>query len=69
MKHILLNHLVTFKRKKVSDLNGFTYDNKLGFWIASAINASALIRHSEYFHFIQGSKKEDVETGEDLKGK
>ena len=66
MKHILLQKALRYKqRKQVEEPNGFTFDNKIGAWI-SKVNNSLLIQSLNFQKL--GTKKEDIETGEDQKG-
>ncbi|WP_452597117.1 hypothetical protein [Pontimicrobium sp. MEBiC01747] len=66
MKHILLQKALRYKkRKKIEAPKNFMFDSLLGAWI-NKIDQSLLIK-SENFPAL-GTKKEDIETGEDQKG-
>lgn len=66
MTHILLQNIVTYKRRKkiVAPLN-YSYDQENGHWISTT--KKLLLVHDPNFPSI-ASKKRDVETGEDEKG-
>lgn len=66
MKHILLKELFLFKkRKKIEPPQDFSYNKILGAWINS--NENTLLVFNEKFPLV-GTKKKDIETGEDEKG-
>jgi hypothetical protein len=66
MEHILLQKAFNFKKKKIIESpEGYLFDNILGAWIDKN-NNMLLIQSSSYPAI--GSKKEDIETGEDQKG-
>lgn len=66
MKHILLQKALSYKkRKEIKEPRGFKFDNLLGAWI-NKIDGSYLIESTNFPAF--GTKKEDIETGEDQKG-
>ncbi len=69
MTHALLKHLVHFNRKIISIPEGFRYNRELGYWADENALTSPLVKQRDLLALIRGSKKEDVETGEDLKGK
>lgn len=66
MKHILLQKALKYKqRKKIEDPKGFSFDSLIGAWINN-VDKSLLILSNDFKAL--GTKKEDVETGEDQKG-
>lgn len=66
MQHILLANSFKYKsRKKLNSPTGFFYDKILGAWL-SCNDKTLLVKHSSFPAI--GSKKEDIETGEDQKG-
>ena len=66
MRHILFNKAFFYKRRKeIKPPENYEYDYMLGAWINS-IDKSLLIL-SQNFKAL-GTKKFDVETGEDHKG-
>ncbi|MFI0426816.1 MAG: hypothetical protein ACH34V_07665 [Flavobacterium sp.] len=66
MKHILLQKALKYKqRKEIEDPKGFSFDSLIGAWINN-VDKSLLILSKDFKAL--GTKKEDVETGEDQKG-
>ncbi len=66
MKHILLNRAFTYKkRKEIDPPKDFIYDSFLGAWV-DKIDKKLLVLAKDFRG--QGTKKCDVETGEDNKG-
>ncbi len=66
MKHILLQKALKYrKRKTIEAPRGYTFDSLLGAWI-NIIDKSLLIQSPNFPAL--GTKKEDIETGEDQKG-
>lgn len=66
MKHILLQKALTYKkREKMSEPVGYEFDCFFGAWIS--ISDKSLLVNSKDFPG-RGTKKCDVETGEDMKG-
>ena len=66
MKHILLQKILKYKQRKVIEApNGFSFNSLLGAWV-NKIDNSLLIFAKDFKAL--GSKKEDIETGEDNKG-
>lgn len=66
MEHILLQKAIKFKkRRKIEAPEGYLFDSVLGAWINEFTN-TLLIQSSNYPAL--GTKKEDIETGEDQKG-
>lgn len=66
MKHLLLNNASNIK--KISDFKypaGYTYDKKLGAWVDEN-GKDLMINHPDFIAV--GTKKFDIETGEDHKG-
>jgi len=66
MKHILLQKALKYKkRKKIEAPKGYVFNSQLGAWIDSS-DQSLLIQSPNFLAL--GTKKEDIETGEDQKG-
>ena len=66
MKHILLQKALIYKkRKEIEEPKGFSFNSLIGAWIDNA-DKTFLIQ-SKGFKAL-GTKKEDIETGEDQKG-
>lgn len=66
MKHILLQKAFNYKkRKNVRAPQGYSFDSTLGAW-KNKINNTLLIHSANYP--LLGTKKHDIETGEDHKG-
>ncbi len=66
MKHILLNKAFEYKKRKDINLpKDYVYDSILGTWFNS-ISKLPLIFADDFK--AQGTKKFDIETGEDNKG-
>jgi hypothetical protein len=69
MKNILLEKAFNYKRKKkLKNLPGYKYNEKIGAWISVNNKKIFLIKSNDYNLPNLGTKKEDVETGEDQKG-
>jgi hypothetical protein len=66
-EHILLQKVSTYNRKKLKDPEGCEYDELIGGWIVNETN-EYLVKSSDPKKPKPGTKKEDIETGEDLKG-
>ena len=65
MEHLLLNNAFSYKRRNaIESPQGFMYDKKLGAWIEEK-TGNPLVLHQDYPRI--GTKKQDVETGEDQK--
>ena len=66
MEHILLSTAFNYKkRKQLLAPDGFYYNKTVGAWV-SKLNEQLLINHTNFPTV--GTKKEDIETGEDQKG-
>jgi hypothetical protein len=66
MKHILLQKALKYKmRKKNEAPSGFSFNSLLGAWVNN--EDKTFLIEAKGFHAL-GTKKEDVETGEDQKG-
>lgn len=66
MIHILLKKAFNYKkRKKLDAPEGYYYDRIVGAWL-SFQDKTLLITHAKFP--AMGTKKEDIETGEDQKG-
>lgn len=70
MKHILLKKAFVFEQEKKNlDPIGCTYDIKKGVWVMEEFGKEVvLIRSQSPNKPTTGTKKADVETGEDQKG-
>jgi hypothetical protein len=70
MKHILLEKAKVFEQEKKNlDPLGCTYDIEKGVWLIEESGEKiALVRSQNPNKPISGTKKADVETGEDQKG-
>lgn len=69
-KHILLDKAHIFDEKRESmDPKGYRYDLKIGAWVKKgAEGLGILVRSDEPNRPMMGTKKADLETGEDQKG-
>lgn len=66
MKHILLNRAFIYKKRKdIKPPNYYVYNFSLGAWF-NPISKLPLIFEDDFK--AQGTKKFDIETGEDHKG-
>lgn len=66
MKHILLRKAIVYKtRKNIHPPKDYVYDFNLGAWV-NKISGLLLVNSDDYIG--QGTKKLDIETGEDNKG-
>jgi hypothetical protein len=66
MKHILLKNSFSYKkRKQIEEPKGYIFNQNMGAWIHE-ISSSLLVMSKEFTAL--GTKKEDIETGEDQKG-
>lgn len=66
MKHILLQKALKYKkRKEIEEPKGFSFDSLMGAWINNTDKSFLIL--SKGFKAL-GTKKEDIETGEDQKG-
>lgn len=66
MKHILLQKALKYKkRKEIEEPKGFYFDSLIGAWINST-DKTYLIQSEDIKAL--GTKKYDIETGEDNKG-
>jgi hypothetical protein len=66
MTHILLDNAFKYKkRSSITEPNGFYYNKQIGAWLSS-IDQQPLVKQINFPSV--GTKKEDVETGEDQKG-
>ena len=66
MRHILLEKAFNYKkRKELKAPEGYVFDHLLGAW-KNEIDNTLLVQSLKYPGL--GTKKEDVETGEDQKG-
>jgi hypothetical protein len=66
MEHILLKNSFNYKkRQSLITPEGFRYDRNIGAWV-STLNKALLVKNINFPSI--GTKKEDIETGEDQKG-
>jgi len=66
--HLLINKAFTYaKRQELSDPENCRYNEILGFWLWGNDKAP-LVKSNNPDLPKPGTKKEDIETGEDLKG-
>jgi hypothetical protein len=66
MEHILLKTAFNYKkRKEIEPPKNFKYNNIIGAWL-SKTDDSLLVNHKDFPQI--GTKKHDIETGEDQKG-
>ena len=66
MKHILLRKAIVYKKRKdITPPKDYNYDFNLGAWIHK-LSGNLLVNSDDYLG--QGTKKLDIETGEDNKG-
>lgn len=64
MKHLLLTQDIMFRKiSPIKPFDGFSYNKKKGVW--ESYNKTLLILHQDFA--LMGSKKKDIETGEDQK--
>ena len=67
-QHFLVSKARTFRlRPALPDLQGCTFDDRLGWWIWGETN-HCMVKSQHPQKPRPGSKKEDIETGEDRKG-
>ena len=66
-KHILLDKLVIYEKGKIKDPENCYYDEKQGLWLWGSKN-EILVKSTNHNCPVRGTKKKDIETGEDLKG-
>lgn len=68
MENVLVKNVKLFGNTGNADaLSDFKYDAKLGAWI-SELDGSVMVKGSDVRRPSPGTKKCDVETGEDMKG-
>ena len=68
IKHLLAKKICLFKEKQeLGELKDCKYDNKLGVWLWGT-EKIVLVRSDNSNRPRVCTKKEDIETGEDLKG-
>lgn len=66
MQNIIIDNLVLYDKKDVSQIENSKYDEKLGLWLWN--DGEVLVKSRDSNCPIRASKKKDIETGEDLKG-
>lgn len=65
--HLLVEKALTYEVKDLEDPRGSVYDNEIGAWIWTKGN-EFLVRSNDLGRPRPTTKKQDMETGEDLKG-
>lgn len=65
--HLLVQKAVTYNTKALVDPEGSLYDNLLGAWVWVKAN-EFLVKSNDSGRPRPTTKKQDMETGEDLKG-
>ena len=66
-KHFLTQKICLFEKKELINPKDCEYDNMLGAWVWET-EKTVLVKSDNYSRPKICSKKEDIETGEDLKG-
>ncbi|MCC8199663.1 MAG: hypothetical protein LIP06_14150 [Tannerellaceae bacterium] len=67
MKHILLQKIFKYKKRETLSIPaGYEFDSFLGAWVSVHDKSLLLVNGTDFIG--QGSKKCDIETGEDQKG-
>lgn len=66
-KKILIDNLVLFDKKEIESIENSSYDEKRGLWLWGD-NNEVLVKSNNTNCPIRGTKKFDIETGEDQKG-
>jgi hypothetical protein len=69
MAHILLTRIVSFVKEEMKAPDGFNYLSSEGMWVANNNQYEVLVKSPGPGRPPMGTKKCDVETGEDQKGK
>jgi hypothetical protein len=65
--HFLVDKTVIYEKNELKDPNNSTYDDKLGLWLWG-LNKDVLVKSNNSDCPKRGTKKCDIETGEDQKG-
>ena len=65
--NILIDNLVLFDKKEINAIENSTYDEKRGLWLWGD-NHEVLVKSNNANCPIRGTKKFDIESGEDQKG-
>lgn len=66
-EHILLEKIVVYEKCELKDPENCEYDEKQGLWLWGP-NKEILVKSNNPNCPTRGTKKKDIETGEDLKG-
>ncbi len=66
-KNILMDNLVLFDKKEIDAIENSSYDEKRGLWLWGDDN-EVLVKSTNVYCPIRGTKKFDIESGEDQKG-
>lgn len=66
MEHILMTYATRFLYRAIPDMpDRVSYDSSKGYWLKDGM---PMVTSEEFTEGCFGSKKRDLETGEDLKG-
>lgn len=65
--HLLIDKTVIYEKKELKDPTDAIYDDKLGLWLWGS-NKEVLVKSNNPNCPQRGTKKFDIETGEDHKG-
>lgn len=66
-QNILLENLVLFDKNEITAIENSQYDEKRGLWLWGD-NNDVLVKSNDVNCPIRGTKKFDIESGEDQKG-
>lgn len=66
-KNILIDNMVLFDKKEINAIENSVYDEKRGLWLWGT-NNEVLVKSNNPNCPIRGTKKFDIESGEDQKG-
>ena len=66
-KNILMDNLILFDKKEIDAIENSSYDEKRGLWLWGDDN-EVLVKSNNANCPIMGTKKFDIESGEDQKG-
>lgn len=66
-EHFLIGKAIKFMRTSIEDPTNAVYDRKAGFWLCGP-KGEVLVKSENHDCVRVGSKKKDIETGEDEKG-
>ncbi len=66
MNNIIIDNWILFDRREIENIENTHYDEKRGLWIWD--ETEVLVKSNSADCPIRGTKKADIETGEDKKG-